>query len=132
MWARLPRMLLNRLAWWPPPQLHHLRRGVDAIADQLRIKLVIFVESYAQDAGLAMIQRAHGVEGMRGADGAGGNGPRAFPQRSHWSAPLLLLHSRSRCRSGLLLHIELPLLCLLLFLQNSIQIIVWSRSGSGH
>ena len=54
----------------PPPQLHHLRRNMDAIADYLGIKLIVG-QHRPQNPRLAMIQRSHGVERMRCARGSG-------------------------------------------------------------
>jgi flagellar biosynthesis protein FlhA len=61
-----------------PPKLHHLRRHVDAVADQLR-KEGIVAQHRAQNARLAMVQRTHGVEGMRGAHRSGGNRGAGLP-----------------------------------------------------
>ena len=51
--------------------------GVDAVADELGIER-IFGEGDAEDAGLALIQRAHGVEGVGCADGSGGDDRASF------------------------------------------------------
>src|SRR6185437_14038745 len=46
------------------PEANHLRGNVDAIADQLREQTVV-VEHDGNDAGRAMVERAHGIERMR-------------------------------------------------------------------
>ena len=60
----------------PEPKPHELRRNMDAVADQLGIEALV-VQRDAENARLAMIERAHRVEGMRGAAGAGINRLRA-------------------------------------------------------
>jgi hypothetical protein len=53
------------------------RGGVDAVADEFGEEGVVG-EDGAEDAGLAVVERAHGVEGVRGAGGSGGDGGAGF------------------------------------------------------
>ena len=50
---------------------------MDAVADEFRIERV-GGEDCAEDSRLAMIERAHGVESVGGADRSGGNGGAGF------------------------------------------------------
>ena len=60
-----------------PPQADDFGIGVDAVADELGVEVVV-CEYGAEDAGLAMIEGAHGVEGVCGADRSGGDGGPGF------------------------------------------------------
>ena len=50
---------------------------MDAVADEFGEEAAV-VEDDAEDAGLAVVQRAHGVEGVGGAGGSGGDGGAGF------------------------------------------------------
>ena len=60
-----------------PPEPHDLGLVVDAVADHFGKERVVG-EHGAENSGLAVVQRAHGVEGVRGADGAGVDGGARF------------------------------------------------------
>ena len=56
-----------------PPQADNFGIGVDAVADDFSEEVVV-CEHGAENAGLAMIEGAHGVEGVGCADCASGDG----------------------------------------------------------
>lgn len=51
----------------PPPETHDVGPGVNAVADQLGVQLVVG-EDGAENAGLLMIESTHGIKGVGGAD----------------------------------------------------------------
>ena len=51
-------------------KLHDFRGDVNSIRDDVGAELLVG-EHFAKDAGLAMIERTHGIEGVRGVAGAG-------------------------------------------------------------
>ena len=60
-----------------PPEADDFRLRVNAVADQFGVEVVVGEDS-AEDSGLAMIEWSHGIECVRGADGAGGDGGPGF------------------------------------------------------
>ena len=60
-----------------PPDFYYLRRYVDPIADEFGEERIIG-EDGGENAGVAVVDGAHGVEGVSCADGSGGDGGQAL------------------------------------------------------
>ena len=64
-------------AFRPPPEADNFGFGMDAIANQLGEQVVV-CQNCAENAGVAMIERAHGIERVGCAHRAGSDGSAGF------------------------------------------------------